>query len=70
MPKDNDKHLDPAGERDYVVNHSTRMVHSTSSTDPRCAPRETDNPGWGNDLENLEAQGFVPCPLCLPGRFK
>jgi len=70
MPKDKDKHLDPGGSRDYLANHAKGMVHSTSSTDPRCAPKPGESIGYGDDLEALEAQDFIPCPLCLPGRFQ
>jgi len=69
-PEEGDKHLDPAGERQYLANHSTRTVHSTSSTDPRCQPQPADIPGYGDDLDALEGQGFTACPVCFPERYR
>jgi hypothetical protein len=66
MPKEKEKHLDPAGERTYLANLTTRMVHSTSSEHPECVPEPTDAVGFGDDLEALRAQKMIPCPLCLP----
>ena len=70
MPKDNDKHLDPDGSRDYLANHSTRTFHSTSSTDRRCQPQPADSLGFGVDPEALEGQGFTACPVCFPERYR
>ena len=70
MPKDNDKHLDPAGSRDYLANHSTRTFHSTSSYAPQCQPQPADNLGFSDDAEALEVQGLTACPVCFPERYR
>lgn len=53
--------------RPYLVNHSTRFVHSTASELPFCQPKETDNVGYADEgnLPGLVEQGFMPCPYCL-----
>jgi hypothetical protein len=61
-----EKHLDPAGERSYLANITTRTIHSTSSTRVECVPEPTDVVGFSDSLESLRAQKMVPCALCLP----
>jgi len=63
MPKQKDP-------RPYLANNTTRLVHSTDSDRPECEPRESDNVGYGDALEPLTAQGFIPCPYCLPDAIK
>jgi hypothetical protein len=57
-----------AESRPYLVNNSTRQVHSTSSELPFCKPAPGDNVGYA-DEGRLEAlvleQGFTPCGHCL-----
>jgi len=57
-----------AESRPYLVNNSTRQVHSTASELPFCQPGPHDNVGYA-DEGRLEAlvleQGFMPCPYCL-----
>lgn len=58
----------PKETRPYLVNLSSRQVHSTSAKLPFCQPKETDNIGYADEgrLENLVMeQGFMPCPYCL-----
>lgn len=55
-------------ERPYLVNNTTRQVHSTASKIPFCQPNPGDNLGYADEgrLENLvKEQRFQPCAYCL-----
>lgn len=59
-------------ERPYLVNNTTRQVHSTASKVLFCQAKSGDNIGYADEgrLENLvEEQGFMPCPACFPERY-
>ena len=61
-------HLDPWGKRPYLVNQTSRTVHSTDSEIPFCRPGKNDNLGYA-DAGRLESlcmeQGLMPCAYCL-----
>lgn len=61
-------HLDPCGKRPYLVNSTTRTVHSTASDIPFCQPGPGDNIGYADEgrLESLALeQKLTPCAYCL-----
>jgi hypothetical protein len=53
--------------RPYLVNITTRQVHSTASKLPFCQPGPGDNVGYADEgaLERYVAEGFMPCAYCL-----
>jgi hypothetical protein len=58
----------PNETRPYLVNNSTRHVHSTASKIPFCQPSPGDNVGYADEgaLERLVMeQGLMPCAYCL-----
>lgn len=55
-------------KRPYLVNITTRTVHSTASKIRFCQPSPGDNLGYADEgqLENLALeQGLMPCHWCL-----
>ena len=47
--------------RPYLVNITTRIVHSTSSERAECKPRRDDNIGYLDTVEDVSLEGFIFC---------
>lgn len=48
-------------KRKYLVNHTTRTVHSTKSKKQTCQPLKDDNIGYSDVEKNLKMFIFCEC---------
>ncbi|KKK86290.1 hypothetical protein LCGC14_2764720 [marine sediment metagenome] len=47
--------------RKFLVNLTTRTVHSTKSKRAECQPRESDNIGYSDFVKTLKGQDLIFC---------